>query len=133
MAPVNLFAPQNRGIADSPLPRRRVSRKFGQVIRNNCSVTIGSRLGSVEREFASVVGPLCTPLDLLADWRELPELPGAEVGDLVVVQTEGHWPSASLQAFLSRLPAWRSYARHRRHAHLLTWAAGPRATSRCRR
>jgi hypothetical protein len=39
------------------------------------------------REVASVVGPLCTPLDLLADRMDLP---AADVGDLVVVAHHRH-------------------------------------------
>jgi hypothetical protein len=47
---------------------------------------------------ATVVGPLCTPLDLLADRMELPQ---AEVGDLVVVfQSGAYGASASPQGFL---------------------------------
>ena len=78
------------------------SGNFGQVIRKNYPVTIGNRAGSAEREVASVVGPLCTPLDLLADRMELPV---AQVGDLVVVfQSGAYGASASPQAFLGHAP-----------------------------
>jgi diaminopimelate decarboxylase len=78
------------------------SGNFGQVIRKNYPVTIGNRAGSTEREVASVVGPLCTPLDLLADRMELPV---AQVGDLVVVfQSGAYGASASPQAFLGHPP-----------------------------
>ena len=78
------------------------SGNFGQVIRKNYPVTIGNRAGSAERETASVVGPLCTPLDLLADRMELPV---AQVGDLVVVfQSGAYGASASPQAFLGHPP-----------------------------
>jgi diaminopimelate decarboxylase len=51
------------------------------------------------REIASAVGPLCTPLDLLADRMDLTE---AHPGDLVVVfQSGAYGASASPQAFLS--------------------------------
>jgi len=77
------------------------SGNFGQVVRKNYPVTIvtlGQRAGGGEREVASVVGPLCTPLDLLADRMELPV---AHVGDLVVVfQSGAYGASASPQAFL---------------------------------
>ncbi len=74
------------------------SGNFGQVVRKNYPVTVGNRAGSSEREVASVVGPLCTPLDLLADRMELPV---AQVGDLVVVfQSGAYGASASPQAFL---------------------------------
>jgi diaminopimelate decarboxylase len=74
------------------------SGNFGQVIRKNYPVAIGNRMGAAETEVASVVGPLCTPLDLLADRMELPV---AEVGDLVVIYQSGAYgASASPQAFL---------------------------------
>jgi diaminopimelate decarboxylase len=75
------------------------SGNFGQVVRKNYPVTIGNKLGAVPRQVASVVGPLCTPLDLLADRMDLP---AADVGDLVVVfQSGAYGASASPQAFLS--------------------------------
>jgi diaminopimelate decarboxylase len=74
------------------------SGNFGQVVRKNYPVTIGTRAGAADQEVASVVGPLCTPLDLLAD-RML--LPVAREGDLVVVfQSGAYGASASPQAFL---------------------------------
>lgn len=78
------------------------SGNFGQVLRKNYPVTIGNRVGAPERETASVVGPLCTPLDLLADRMVLPV---AEIGDLVVVfQSGAYGASASPQAFLGHPP-----------------------------
>jgi diaminopimelate decarboxylase len=76
------------------------SGNFGQVIRKNYPVCVGNRLDPQEpRQLASVVGPLCTPLDLLADRVELPD---AEPGDLVVVfQSGAYGASASPQGFLS--------------------------------
>ncbi len=77
------------------------SGNFGQVIRKNYPVAIGNRMGAVdasEMEPASVVGPLCTPLDLLGD-RML--LPVAQEGDLVAVfQSGAYGASASPQGFL---------------------------------
>ena len=74
------------------------SGNFGQVVRKNYPVTIGSKTASAQRETASVVGPLCTPLDLLADRMDLPV---AEVGDLAVVfQSGAYGASASPQNFL---------------------------------
>lgn len=71
---------------------------FGQVIRKNYPVVIGNRMDSAEKETVSVVGPLCTPLDLLADRMELAK---AEPGDLVVIfQSGAYGASASPQAFL---------------------------------
>ena len=74
------------------------SGNFGQVVRKNYPVTIGNRADAAQREIASVVGPLCTPLDLLADRMDLPV---AGEGDLVVVfQSGAYGASASPQAFL---------------------------------
>jgi diaminopimelate decarboxylase len=74
------------------------SGNFGQVIRKNYPVAIGNRVDGL-REAVSVVGPLCTPLDLLAERMELPQ---AEVGDLVVVfQSGAYGRTASPAAFLS--------------------------------
>jgi diaminopimelate decarboxylase len=78
------------------------SGNFGQVVRKNYPVTIGNRQGGGATETASVVGPLCTPLDLLADRMTLPV---AEVGDLAVVfQSGAYGASASPQAFLGHAP-----------------------------
>ncbi len=75
------------------------SGNFGQVIRKNYPAAIGNRMASTETETATVVGPLCTPLDLLADRMELAK---AEVGDLVVVYQSGAYGfTASPQGFLS--------------------------------
>jgi len=78
------------------------SGNFGQVIRKNYPVAIGNRLDATERETASVVGPLCTPLDLLADRMDLP---AAQVGDWVVIfQSGAYGASASPQGFLGHPP-----------------------------
>ena len=78
------------------------SGNFGQVVRKNYPVTIGNRLAGAETELASVVGPLCTPLDLLADRMQLPV---AGIGDLAVVfQSGAYGASASPQAFLGHPP-----------------------------
>jgi len=74
------------------------SGNFGQVIRKNYPAAIGNRVGADALETVSVVGPLCTPLDVLA---ERMDLPSAEVGDLVVVfQSGAYGLSASPTAFL---------------------------------
>jgi diaminopimelate decarboxylase len=75
------------------------SGNFGQVIRKNYPVAIGNKLRGSARETVSVVGPSCTPLDLLADKMDLAH---ADVGDLVVVfQSGAYGLSASPVAFLS--------------------------------
>lgn len=74
------------------------SGNFGQVVRKNYPVGIGTRMEAATFETSSVVGPLCTPLDLLADRMHLPV---AQVGDLVVVfQSGAYGASASPQGFL---------------------------------
>ena len=78
------------------------SGNFGQVVRKNYPVTVGNRVGVTDTEVASVVGPLCTPLDLLADRMRLPI---AQIGDLVVVfQSGAYGASASPQSFLGHPP-----------------------------
>ena len=77
------------------------SGNFGQVVRKNYPATVqpqGARTGTAEHEVASVVGPLCTPLDLLADRMAMPR---GEVGDLAVVfQSGAYGASSSPQGFL---------------------------------
>jgi diaminopimelate decarboxylase len=75
------------------------SGNFGQVIRKNYPALIGNKVRGTEREVASAVGPLCTPLDLLADRMEMAK---AEPGDLVVVFQSGAYGfTASPLGFLS--------------------------------
>lgn len=74
------------------------SGNFGQVLRKNFPVAIGNRMDAPVGDPVNIVGPLCTPLDLLADRMPLPE---AEPGDLVVVfQSGAYGATASPQAFL---------------------------------
>ncbi len=78
------------------------SGNFGQVIRKNYPVVVGNRVNGMERETVTVVGPLCTPLDLLAERMELAK---ADVGDLIVVfQSGAYGLTASPSAFLSHPP-----------------------------
>ncbi|NYE60119.1 diaminopimelate decarboxylase [Duganella sp. 1224] len=78
------------------------SGHFGQVIRKNYPVAIGNRMHAAPREVATVVGPLCTPLDMLADSMELAR---AEPGDYVVVfQSGAYGLTASPTAFLGHPP-----------------------------
>lgn len=74
------------------------SGNFGQVIRRNYPVAVNGR-ADAGTETASIVGPLCTPLDLLADRMALDV---AQPGDLVVVfQSGAYGRSASPRNFLS--------------------------------
>jgi diaminopimelate decarboxylase len=75
------------------------SGNFGQVIRRNYPITIGNRIDEEAVESATIVGKLCTPLDVLGDRVALP---AADVGDLVVVfQAGAYGLTASPTAFLS--------------------------------
>ena len=79
------------------------SGNFGQVIRKNYPVAVGNAVHHDTLETVSVVGPLCTPLDLLADKMELPH---ADVGDLIVIfQSGAYGLSASPTRFLSQSTA----------------------------
>lgn len=74
------------------------SGNFGQVIRKNYPVVVGNRVVGTEREVVTVVGPLCTPLDILAERMELAK---AGVGDLIVVfQSGAYGLTASPTGFL---------------------------------
>ena len=76
------------------------SGNFGQVIRKNYPAAIGNRMDQAAGEPVSVVGPLCTPLDILADRMPLPH---AEPGDLVVIfQSGAYGATASPRGFLSQ-------------------------------
>ena len=75
------------------------SGNFGQVIRKNYPVVVGNKVVGHERESVTVVGPLCTPLDLLADEVEMAK---ADVGDLIVVfQSGAYGLTASPTKFLN--------------------------------
>ncbi len=74
------------------------SGNFGQVLRKNYPVAVANRIGAPLDQAQSVVGPLCTPLDLLADRMMLAH---AEPGDLVAVfQSGAYGLTASPTAFL---------------------------------
>ena len=74
------------------------SGNFGQVIRRNYPLVVGTQVDDSATETVSVVGCLCTPLDLLGDKLTLP---AAEIGDLVVLfQAGAYGLTASPTAFL---------------------------------
>lgn len=74
------------------------SGNFGQVIRKNYPVVAAARVRGGEREVVSVVGPLCTPLDLLGERVEIGK---SGPGDLIVVLQSGAYGlSASPTRFL---------------------------------
>ena len=76
------------------------SGNFGQLLRRNYPVAIANRFAVEAEEEQTIVGCLCTPLDLLADDAFLPR---AEVGDLVAIFCAGAYGlSASPSGFLSQ-------------------------------
>ncbi len=76
------------------------SGNFGTVIRRNYPVAIANRFDAAPAEVASVVGCLCTPLDLLSNQAHLPR---ADVGDLVAIFCAGAYgASASPANFLGQ-------------------------------
>ena len=78
------------------------SGNLGQVVRRNYPVVVGTRMGAAEPETVTVVGPLCTPLDVLAEDVELPR---AGPGDLIAVLQSGAYAfSASPHRFLGHPP-----------------------------
>ena len=78
------------------------SGNFGQVIRKNYPVAIGNKMDQPKDHTVSVVGPLCTPLDLLAKNMALPMI---DIDDLVVIYQSGAYGyTASPRDFLSHNP-----------------------------
>lgn len=78
------------------------SGNFGQLIRKNYPVKIANKMEG-DLKLANVVGPLCTPLDVLANKMELVS---AKEGDLVVIfQSGAYGYTASPEKFLSHPPA----------------------------
>lgn len=78
------------------------SGNFGQVIRRNYPIAVGNRLAEPAELAATVVGCLCTPLDLLGDDVRLPD---AQIGDSIVVfQAGAYGLTASPTAFLGHPP-----------------------------
>jgi len=78
------------------------SGNFGQVIRKNYPVTIDKITPSdhSNQQTVNIVGPLCTPLDILAQQVLLPE---AKVDDFIVIYQSGAYgASASPKDFLSQ-------------------------------
>ncbi len=75
------------------------SGNLGQTIKRNFPVAVANRLSEPEQDVVDIVGPLCTPLDVLA--RSYP-VPNIQVGDLIAVLQSGAYArSASPMGFLS--------------------------------
>jgi diaminopimelate decarboxylase len=76
------------------------SGNFGQVIRKNYPVSVAGKINESPAEKPiTVVGPLCTPLDIIADKMALPKI---QIGDLIAVHQSGAYGfTASPRDFLS--------------------------------
>jgi diaminopimelate decarboxylase len=74
------------------------SGNLGQTIKRNYPVAVLNRLDGQDEEMVDVVGPLCTPLDVLGRGVRLPR---TEVGDLIgIFQSGAYGRSASPLHFL---------------------------------
>jgi diaminopimelate decarboxylase len=74
------------------------SGNFGQAIRRNYPIVVGNRLAEPAESTVTVVGCLCTPLDLLGDDVKLAD---ARIGDSIVLfQAGAYGLTASPTAFL---------------------------------
>jgi diaminopimelate decarboxylase len=79
------------------------SGNFGTVVRRNYPAAVAHAMGAPAAMTASVVGPLCTPLDRLGDRIALPTV---NPGDLIAIFLAGAYgASASPTAFLGHPPA----------------------------
>lgn len=75
------------------------SGNLGQTIKRNYPVAIVNKLGMPPMQTADVVGPLCTPLDILARQAHLPSI---NAGDLFgVFQSGAYARTSSPHGFLS--------------------------------
>ena len=75
------------------------SGNLGQVLKRNFPVALLEKMDKEPKETVDIVGPLCTPLDVLA--RDV-HLPSASIGDLVgVFQSGAYSRTASPMEFLS--------------------------------
>lgn len=78
------------------------SGNFGQVIRRNYPIAVGNRISDTSTSPSTVVGCLCTPLDLLGDDVMLPDV---HIGDSIVLfQAGAYGLTASPTAFLGHPP-----------------------------
>ena len=76
------------------------SGNFGTVVRRNYPSAIATRFDREAEEVASIVGCLCTPLDILANKGSFPK---ADVGDIAAVFCAGAYgASASPAMFLGQ-------------------------------
>ncbi|EGL63789.1 diaminopimelate decarboxylase [Agrobacterium sp. ATCC 31749] len=75
------------------------SGNLGQIVKRNYPIVAPAMMQAAHDETATIVGPLCTPLDTLARNAALPKL---KAGDLVaILQSGAYGASASPSGFLS--------------------------------
>jgi diaminopimelate decarboxylase len=90
------------------------SGNLGQTIKRNYPVAVLNKLGLPAAESVDIVGPLCTPLDVLA--RNI-ELPVTEEGDLIgVFQSGAYARAASPLGFLSHPTPPEIWIEHGHHS-----------------
>ena len=68
------------------------SGNFGQTIKRNFPIAAVNKLGRTKAEKVDIVGPLCTPLDVLGRGVELPTM---EVGDIIGIFQSGAYARTS--------------------------------------
>jgi diaminopimelate decarboxylase len=77
-----------------------LSGNLGQILRRNWPIVAIDQLDAPCTHTVDLAGPLCTPLDVLGQNQELPEL---AIGDVIgVLQSGAYGLSASPNGFLSR-------------------------------
>ncbi len=75
------------------------SGNFGQILRKNYPVAVGNRLARPRHLNVTIVGPLCTPLDIVAEKLDVPD---TRIDDLIIVfQSGAYGQTASPQDFLN--------------------------------
>ncbi len=78
------------------------SGNLGQTIKRNYPIAIANRMNEQPDTAAEIVGPLCTPLDVLGRSAKVPS--SAQIGDLVAIfQSGAYGRSASPLGFLSHV------------------------------
>jgi diaminopimelate decarboxylase len=79
------------------------SGNLGQIVKRNYPIVAPAMMQADHAETATIVGPLCTPLDTLARNAALPRL---QAGDLIaILQSGAYGASASPGGFLSHAVA----------------------------
>ncbi|MET0446403.1 MAG: type III PLP-dependent enzyme, partial [Pseudorhodoplanes sp.] len=76
------------------------SGNLGQVIKRDYPIVAPARMNVSDKSAATVVGPLCTPLDTLARKTDLPALVADDL--IAVLQSGAYGKSASPSGFLSQ-------------------------------